>query len=90
MYLYVRGPRTRTNEAEQRREAHREAGRQTERGAVSVSEQHAHGHVRGVRTDVRFLYAFGLDVPAGEVVLQHADEALFGVVACFGTEYFIL
>ena len=33
------------------------------------------------RADVRLLHAFGLDMPAGEVVLQHADKALFGVVA---------
>ena len=39
---------------------------------------------------VWFLDAARFDVPACEVVLQHADEALFGVVACFGTEYFIL
>lgn len=33
----------------------------------------------------RLLHALGLDMPPREVVLQHAHEALFGVVAVFGT-----
>ena len=34
--------------------------------------------------DVRLLHTLGLNVPTGEVVLQHADEAFFGVVARLG------
>ena len=34
--------------------------------------------------DVRLLHTLGLNVPAGKVVLQHADEAFFGVVARLG------
>lgn len=35
------------------------------------------------RADSRFLYALGLDVPSGEVVLQHTNEAFLRVVAVF-------
>lgn len=38
-------------------------------------------HTRAGGEDVRLLHALGLDVPAGEVVLQHADETFFWVVA---------
>lgn len=34
---------------------------------------------------VGFLNTFGLDVPAGEVVLEDTDEALFGVIAFLGS-----
>ena len=60
-----------------------------DRGATSATERVC-GHVAAARAeghgrrDARFLDAFGLDVPAGEVVLQHADEAFFGVVARLG------
>ena len=38
-------------------------------------------HTRAEGEDVRLLHALGLNVPAGEVVLQHADETFFWVVA---------
>jgi len=36
--------------------------------------------------DTRLLDAFGLDVPACEIVLEDTEEALLRVVALFGTE----
>lgn len=29
---------------------------------------------------VRLLHALGLDVPAGEIILENANEALFGII----------
>ena len=43
--------------------------------------QGTHGDTRAEGEDVRLLHALGLNVPAGEVVLQHADETFFWVVA---------
>ena len=61
-------------------------------GIVPACPMSAIGHVRALRNaqgvegnevgrHVRLLDALGLDVPAGEIVLEHADETLFGVVA---------
>lgn len=61
-------------------------------GIVPACPMSAIGHVRALRNAqgvegnevgryVRLLDALGLDVPAGEIVLEHAYETLFGVVA---------
>ena len=51
-------------------------------GAVEKCNRNARTRKREAwKHYARFLDAFGLDVPACEVVLEHADEAFFGVVA---------
>ena len=42
--------------------------------------------MRGVRTDVRFLYAFGLDVPTTQVIAQDGEEALLWIANILCTE----
>lgn len=59
---------------EQKECRRRREGRRVQRFGIR-----AHTRVEG--EDVRLLHALGLDVPAGEVVLQHADETFFWVVA---------
>ena len=51
------------------------------RGRSASVSQRSDSHTRAGGADVRLLHALGLDVPAGEVVLEDADEAFFGVVA---------
>ena len=57
-----------------------ERGKRGEERETHVQRFVVRSHTRAGGEDVWLLHAFGLDVAAGEVVLQHVDETFFRVV----------